>query len=109
MAGGRAPGKAEGGVPCAAASCLIYLGAYLMARYKIAGLVTPYARVDWRAGSMRAGRQYAYESNELRTTLGVRVEPVKRLTLKAEYTFNAELFGPAFDNDVFTSSIVVAW
>ena len=71
--------------------------------------VPPYARVDWRTGSMRAGRQYAYQSNELRTTLGVRVEPVKRLSLKAEYTFNAELFGPAFDNDVFTSSIVVAW
>ena len=109
VAGGRAPGKPEGGVACAAASCLVYLGAYLMAGYKIAGLVTPYARVDWRTGSMRAGRQYAYASNEIRTTLGVRVEPVKRLTLKAEYTFNAELFGPAFDNDVFTSSIVVAW
>jgi len=109
VAGGRAPGKAEGGVACAAASCLVYLGAYLMAGYKIAGLVTPFARADWRVGSMRAGRQYAYESNELRTTLGARVEPVKRLTLKAEYTFNAELFGQAFDNDVFTSSIVVAW
>lgn len=109
VVGGRAPGKPQDGVACAAASCLIYLGAYVMAGYKIAGIVTPYARVDWRTGSMRAGRQYAYQSNDLRTTLGVRVEPVTRLTFKAEYAFNAELFGPAFDDDVFTSSIVVAW
>lgn len=107
--GGRAPGKAAGEVPCGAASCINYIGAYGLFAYKIAHLVTPYARVDWRASSMRAGRDYAYESNEVRTTLGVRVQPVSRLTLKAEYTFNTELFGPPFDDDVFTSSVVVSW
>jgi hypothetical protein len=107
--GGRAPGKAAAGVPCAAASCINYLGAYGLFAYKIAHVVSPYARVDWRQSSMRDGRQYAYESNEVRATLGLRVEPVKRLALKAEYTFNAELFGVPFDDDVFTSSVVVSW
>lgn len=107
--GGRAPGKPAGAVPCGAASCLNYLGAYGLFAYKIAHLVSPYARVDWRQSSMRSGRLYAYESNEVRATLGLRVEPVKRLTLKAEYTFNAELFGVPFDDNVFTSSAVVSW
>jgi len=35
------------------------------------------------------------------------VEPVKRLLLKAEYTFNHELFGVPFDDDVFTTSVVM--
>jgi hypothetical protein len=109
VVGGRAPGKAAAGVPCAAASCINYLGAYGLFAYKIAHVVSPYARVDWRQSSMRNGRLYAYESNELRATLGLRVEPVKRLLLKAEYTFNAELFGVPFDDDVFTSSVVVSW
>lgn len=107
--GGRSPGKMEGGVPCAAASCIVYLGAYGLFAYKIAQVVSPYLRVDWRNSSMRAGRQYAYESNELRATVGLRVEPVKRLALKAEYTFNTELFGVPFDDNVFTSSVVASW
>ncbi len=107
--GGRAPGKPSGNVPCAAASCINYLGAYGLFAYKIAHIVSPYARVDWRQSSMRSGRLYAYESNEVRATIGLRVEPVKRLVLKAEYTFNAELFGEPFDDDVFTSSAVVSW
>ncbi len=107
--GGRAPGKPAGEVPCGAASCINYLGAYGLFAYKIANVVSPYLRVDWRSSSMRAGRQYAYASNELRATVGVRVEPVRRLALKAEYTFNHELFGAPFDDDVFTSSAVVSW
>jgi hypothetical protein len=107
--GGRAPGKPAGAIPCAAASCINYLGAYGLFAYKIAHVVSPYARVDWRQSSMRSGRLYAYESNEVRATIGLRVEPVKRLVLKAEYTFNAELFGTPFDDDVFTSSAVVSW
>jgi hypothetical protein len=107
--GGRAPGKNQAMVPCAAAACLAYVGAYGLFSVKLAHVVSPYLRVDWRSSTMRAGRDYAYASNEVRGTLGVRVQAAQRLLFKAEYTLNRELFGFEFPDDVFTSSAVVTW
>lgn len=106
---GRAPGKDDGAVKCGAAACLAYRGAYGLLSYKVAHLVTPYLRVDWRQATMRSGRDWAYQADVVRATLGARVDVLKRFAIKAEYTFNGELFGPPFANDVFTSSVVASF
>lgn len=110
---GRAAGKTgvinDQPVPCAAASCLVYRGAYLQAGWRALRWLTPYARVDWRSGTMQAGLDWLYESVRVRATAGVRLEPVRRLTIKAEYVFNRELLGPDFPDDVFTTSVIVSY
>lgn len=106
---GRAPGKAAGGVDCAGAACLQYKGAYGLVGFRIAMYFVPYLRVDWREASMRSARDWAYVSNEVRGTLGVRFEPRSHLAVKAEYTLNRELTKFEFPNDVFTTSLVVSY
>lgn len=96
-------------VPCAAATCLDYQGAYLLVAVRPLPWLTPYARFDWRSGTMRNGQEWLYESTRLRGTVGLRVEPVRRLQLKAEYVFNRELVGPDFPDDIFTTSVVVSY
>lgn len=110
---GRAAGKTGvingEAVPCTAASCLVYRGAYLLGGWRATTWLTPYARVDWRSGTMRQARDWAYESIRVRATAGVRVEPVRHLTIKAEYTLNRELLGADFPDDVFTTSVIVSY
>lgn len=96
-------------VPCAAASCLDYRGAYLLVGVRATHWLVPYARFDWRSGTMRNGREWMYESTRLRGTVGLRFEPVHRLQLKAEYVINRELVGPDFPDDIFTTSAVVSY
>lgn len=95
---GRAAGKTglinEVPVACAVASCLLYRSAYLLAGWRAALWLVPYARIDWRSGTMQAGREWFYESLRVRVTAGLKVEPVRRLTIKAEYTVNRELVLP---------------
>ena len=69
----------------------------------------PYARIDWRSGTMRDGREWLYESIRARATVGARFEPSHRLAFKAEYTFNREFVGPDFPDDVFTTSLIVSY
>lgn len=104
---GRANGKTTADVQCDAAACLEYKGAYGLVGYKLFQSLTPYVRVDWRMATMRLGREYAYASNVLRATLGAQYEPVLRVAVKAEYTFNREVSGFEFPDDVFTTSLVV--
>lgn len=110
---GRAAGKtglvAGEPVACAAASCLVYRGAYLLVGWRALRWLTPYGRVDWRSGTMRSAREWLYESVRLRATAGVRVDAWRHLALKAEYTFNRELLGLDFPDDVFTTSLVVSY
>lgn len=110
---GRAAGKTglinEVPVACAVASCLLYRSAYLLAGWRAALWLVPYARIDWRSGTMQAGREWFYESQRVRVTAGLKVEPVRRLTIKAEYTVNRELVGPDFPDDVFTTSLIVSY
>lgn len=104
---GRAAGKSLADVPCGAAACLRYTGAYGLAGYTLARTWTPYLRVDWRSATMRSARDYAYVSDTLRATLGLRYEPLLRVQVKAEYTLSRELAGFEFPSDVFTTSVVV--
>ncbi|MDX2008703.1 MAG: hypothetical protein SFW67_00850 [Myxococcaceae bacterium] len=110
---GRAAGRAgllDGeSVPCAAASCLTYQSAHLVGGVRVARWLMPYARVDWRNGTMRQARDWAYASTTVRVTAGARVQAASRLVLKAEYTHNRELVGPDFPDDVFTTSFVVSY
>ena len=106
---GRAPGREVGGVPCAGAACLQYKGAYGLVGYRVAMYFIPYLRVDWRDATMRSGREWAYVSNVVRGTLGVRIEPRSHLVFKAEYTLNRELTKFEFPDDVFTTSFVVSY
>ena len=106
---GRAPGKEAAGVPCAGAACLQYRGAYGLVGYRVALYFIPYLRVDWREATMRSGRDWAYVSNVVRGTLGLRFEPRSRIALKAEYTLNRELTKFEFPDDVFTTSFVVSY
>jgi hypothetical protein len=90
--------------------CLEYRGAYGLVSYRFLGKVRPYLRVDWRQARMRKAQDYAYDSNGLRITPGVRVDLGPNLVLKAEYSFNREL--PPFTDfhdDVFTSSLLVVF
>lgn len=110
---GRAAGKTGSitgeAVPCTAAACLVYRGAYLQAGWRALRWLTPYARVDWRSGTMTYAREWLYESVRVRATAGVRLEPLRRVAIKAEYTFNRELLGPDFPDDVFTTSVIVSY
>jgi hypothetical protein len=110
---GRAAGRTgviEGvSVPCAAASCLDYRSAYLLGGVRATRWLMPYARVDWRDGTMRQALDWAYASTSVRLTGGVRVQPATKLLLKAEYTHTRELRGPDFPDDVFTTSMVVSY
>lgn len=106
---GRANGKDSGGVTCGASPCIKYKGAYGLVGVRVAWYFVPYARVDWRQADLHSGFDYAYMSDVLRTTVGVRFEPNSRVAVKAEYTFNAELTKFQFPNDIFTSSFVVSY
>lgn len=110
---GRANGKDTGQAPevvkCGTAPCINYKGAYGLVGVRVAWYFVPYVRVDWRQARMRSGLDYAYVSDVFRTTVGVRYEPNSRVAVKAEYTFNAELTGFQFPNDIFTTSFVVSY
>jgi hypothetical protein len=105
---GRAPGAAEGGVACAAADCLRYQSAYLLVGWFATPLLTVYARGDWRDATHRRGVDFAYESRELRHTLGARYDVTAGVALKLEWLGIHELDPvPDFGDDVLTSSLVV--
>jgi hypothetical protein len=70
----------------------------------------PYARVDWRDALHRSGASFIYISQLLRVTAGLHFELGTAVIVKAEYTVNRELGRiPQFDDDVFTSSLVVRY
>jgi len=107
---GRAPGKDNPAqtANCGEKPCLDYKGAYGLVSYRITNSIVPYARVDWRDALHEAGPSFVYVSQLLRATGGLRLEVGERVVAKAEYTFNRELGRlPQFDNDVFTTSLVV--
>ncbi len=92
---------------CGAAACLFYRGMYAQLGWHATSWLIPYARFDWRSADHRLGVQYAYASRVVRTTVGVRLEPLSHLIFKAEYTVNTELWPYDFPDNVFTSSLVV--
>ncbi len=108
---GKAEGKTDAAGPaCDVAPCLDYQGAYGLVGWRATNWLMPYARVDWRDATHRSGASFVYISQLLRVTGGVRLELGTAVIVKAEYTLNRELGRiPQFDDDVFTSSLVVKY
>jgi hypothetical protein len=100
------PGSPE----CNLAACLTYQGAYGQLGWRATNWLIPYARVDWRDATHRYGADFIYISDLMRVTGGVRLELGSAVILKAEYTVNRELGRiPQFDDDIFTSALVVKY
>jgi hypothetical protein len=93
---------------CSLAPCLRYKAAYGMASYRATRQLTPYARVDWRDARHQSGIEFLYVSRVIRGTVGAQLSVTNRILGKIEYTYNHELLGPQFPNDVLTTSIVVS-
>jgi len=93
---------------CSLADCLRYKAAYGMASYRASRWFTPYARVDWRDARHQRGSDFLYVSRVVRGTIGAQLALNSRILAKVEYTYNHELLGPQFPNDVLTTSIVVS-
>ena len=93
---------------CADAACLRYKAAYGMATYRATRWLTPYGRIDWRDARHRRGIEFLYVSRVVRGTIGAQLAVTSRILGKVEYTYNRELLGPQFPNDVLTTSIVVS-
>lgn len=107
---GRALGKTEvGGPKCGAAPCLFYRGAYGQLAYRVNSYLMPYARVDWRTARHQRGTDWAYVSTAVRGTFGLRADITSFITLKAEYVLNREVDILEFPDDIFTTSLVVAY
>ena len=94
--------------PCSVAQCLRYKAAYGMASYRATRKFTSYARVDWRDARHQRGVDFLYVSRVVRGTVGAQYAVTNRILGKIEYTYNHELLGPQFPNDVLTTSIVVS-
>jgi hypothetical protein len=94
--------------PCSIAQCLRYKAAYGLASYRATRRLTPYARVDWRDARHQRGIDFLYVSRVVRGTVGAQLAVTSRILGKIEYTYNHELLGPQFPNDVLTTSIVVS-
>lgn len=107
---GRAPGKDDGSRRCGAAPCLAYRAGYGLVAWRITSFLQPYVRVDGRSARHLFGAEFAYVSESLRATVGVRVDIDKYVVVKAEYTFNRQL-APVFEfpDDVLTTSLVVRY
>jgi hypothetical protein len=96
--------------PCDEVACLQFKGAYGLAAYRLTNAVMPYARVDWRDALHRNGPSFVYISELYRVTPGLRLTLTPNVVFKAEYTLNRELGRiKQFQNDVFTSSLVVTY
>jgi hypothetical protein len=110
---GAATGKASvtsrGERQCDEAACLRYRGAYGLLAWRATKYLTPYIRGDFRSSRHRYGDQFAYVSDGVRGTLGLKVTIGTHVVLKAEYTLNHELGPVSFPDDVFTSSLVVRY
>jgi hypothetical protein len=90
--------------------CLQFKGAYGLVGYRVTNIVMPYVRVDWRDALHRNGASFVYISELGRLTSGIRLNLTPNLIVKAEYTLNRELGRiPQFNNDVFTSALVVTY
>jgi hypothetical protein len=108
---GRAPGAAAPGeIACGLAPCLRYKGAYGQLAYRLSNLITPYLRTDWRKAVHRSGASFAYQSDLMRFTGGLRLEIGASAIVKAEYTHVRELGRvPSFPDDVFSSALVLKY
>ncbi len=84
--------------------------AYLQLSWRIISLVGVLVRGELRDAFVWLGDERAYLTKSYRITGGVRLSFNEHVTLKLEYLFNGEYGGvPYVPNDVFTSSLVLAY
>lgn len=103
---GRSPGRASDG---AYALDLVAAG-YAELELLITPIFGAYGRADFRNAWVTLGDSRAYLTKTWRLTGGLRASINRHLTLKAEYVRNFEYRElPAFDNDIFTSSLVISY
>lgn len=106
---GRAVGKDLTTSPCSGAACLKYKAGYGLIGVRMLWCFVPYVRVDYRQADLRLGSEYAYMSDVMRVTGGVRFEPNSRIAVKAEYTYNHEFTAFQFPDNVLTTSFVLSY
>ena len=103
---GMAPGKPEDQVY----GLSLNRGAYVLVTWRITPLVGVLARGELRDAFVFLGDERAYLTRSFRVTAGARLTFNEHVSLKAEYLLNGEYGGvPAVPNDVFTSSLVLAY
>lgn len=103
---GMAPGKAED----QAYGLSLNQGAYLTLMWRITSLVGVLVRGELRDAFVFLGDERAYLTKSYRVTAGARLTFNEHVALKAEYLFNGEYADvPQVPNDVFTSSLVLAY
>ena len=84
--------------------------AYLTVMWRITSLIGVLVRGEFRDAFVFLGDERAYLTRSWRATVGARLSFNEHVTLKAEYLFNGEYGGvPFVPNDVFTSSLVLAY
>jgi hypothetical protein len=112
---GRANGQTSAmgeamGLDCDVAACIHYTGGYGFVAYHATNLLIPYARVDYRNAEHENGASFVYITDEMRGTLGLRMEIGTRVILKMEATKVKELgHVPEFPDDVLTSSLILKY
>ena len=103
---GGQPGKAEDGVY----GLRLDNGAYVEANYLITPAFGVLVRAELRDALVWLGNERAYLTKSWRGVAGVRWSVNEHITLKAEYLRNGEYGGiPEIRNDLFTSSLVLAY
>jgi hypothetical protein len=103
---GFSPGEAGQGVYALRLRHGGYLEADLMVLPWLGFLVRP----ELRDAFVSLGSERAYLTKSWRATVGARLAFSESVVLKAEYLRNGEYGGiPEIDNDVFTSSLVLAY
>ncbi len=84
--------------------------AYLSLIWRITSVIGVLVRGEFRDAFVFLGDERAYLTHSWRATVGARLSFNEHVTLKAEYLFNGEYGGvPFVPNDVFTSSLVLAY
>ncbi len=108
---GRANGQTTDptGPECDIAPCLHYTGAYVLTAYRATNTFEPFFRVDWRSAEHDSGASFAYISDLVRFTAGLRAEISPRVIAKVEGTVVRELNAIQFPDDVVTSSLVLKY
>ncbi|HLL55489.1 MAG TPA: hypothetical protein VK447_18160 [Myxococcaceae bacterium] len=103
---GGQPGKAEDGVY----GLDLQTGAYVEANWMIVPALGVIVRGEVRDAFVWLGSERAYLTRSWRAVGGLRYSITEGITLKAEYLRNGEYGGvPDIRNDLFTSSLVLAY
>jgi hypothetical protein len=103
---GNAPGRPED----RAWALDLHSSGYVELDWQLHPLVGIMGRAEMRDAVVTLGVERAYITKQRRFTGGLRFVFNPHIVVKLEYFHNQEFGGvPAFDNDMFTSSLVLAY